>query len=92
MSNDPGPTVAGRRAAGVLDAASQPISVPDGATIRLGTASWTDPTMTAGTVFYPAGADTAEERLNYYASQFPLVEVDATYYALPVRRTSELWV
>jgi uncharacterized protein YecE (DUF72 family) len=40
----------------------------------------------------PPGADTAEERLNYYASQFPLVEVDATYYALPVRRTSELWV
>lgn len=47
--------------------------------------------MTASGVFYPQGADTAEERLNYYASQFPLVEVDATYYALPARRTSELW-
>ena len=41
--------------------------------------------MTAAGVFYPAGADTAEERLRYYASQFPLVEVDATYYALPCR-------
>ena len=47
--------------------------------------------MTAGTVFYPSGADSAEERLQYYASQFPLVEIDATYYALPARRTAELW-
>ena len=38
-------------------------------------------------VFYPDGADTAEERLGYYASRFPLVEVDSTYYALPARRT-----
>ena len=50
------------------------------------------PTMTAAGVFYPADADTAEERLAYYASRFPVVEVDATYYALPSRRLSELWV
>ena len=43
-------------------------------------------------VFYPAGADSAEERLHYYASTFPVVEVDATYYALPAPRTAELWV
>jgi uncharacterized protein YecE (DUF72 family) len=48
--------------------------------------------MTAAGVFYPEGADSAEERLNFYASRFPVVEVDATYYALPVRRTAELWV
>jgi len=47
--------------------------------------------MTAGTVFYPRGAGSAEERLHYYAAQFPLVEIDATYYALPVARVSELW-
>ena len=74
-----------------MDAAAVPIELPDGATIRVGTSSWTDPTMTAANVFYPAGADTAEERLQYYASQFPLVEVDATYYALPAARTAELW-
>jgi uncharacterized protein YecE (DUF72 family) len=89
--HDPGPDVAGRRAAAVSDAAAQPIELPDGATVRIGTASWTDPTMTAGTVFYPRGADSAEERLQYYASQFPLVEIDATYYALPVARVAELW-
>jgi len=38
------------------------------------------------------GADSAEERLRFYASQFPVVEVDATYYALPNKRTAESWV
>ena len=90
-AHDPGPDVAGRRAADVADAAAQPIELEGGATVRIGTASWTDPTMVAGNVFYPRGADTAEERLQYYASQFPLVEIDATYYALPVARVAELW-
>ena len=31
--------------------------------MRVGTASWTDPTMTAAGVFYPTDAGTAEERL-----------------------------
>jgi uncharacterized protein YecE (DUF72 family) len=48
--------------------------------------------MTAPGVFYPREADTAEDRLQFYASRFPVVEVDATYYALPARRLSELWV
>ena len=48
--------------------------------------------MTAPGVFYPDGTNTAEERLQYYASQFPIVEVDATYYALPARRMAELWL
>jgi uncharacterized protein YecE (DUF72 family) len=90
--HDPGPGAAGDRLAGIEEAAVEPIVVPGGGTIRVGTASWTDPTMTAPGVFYPAGADSAEDRLSYYASRFPLVEVDATYYALPSRRTSELWV
>ena len=34
----------------------------------------------------------AEDRLRHYASCFPLVEVDATYYRLPSERNSELWV
>src|SRR5688500_10996781 len=89
--HDPGPELAARRAEPVMDAAVHPIELPDGAVVRLGTASWTDPTMTAGTVFYPRGVDSAEERLQYYASQFPLVEVDSTYYSLPAARTAELW-
>jgi uncharacterized protein YecE (DUF72 family) len=62
------------------------------APISIGTASWTDPTLTAPGVFYPEDARTPEARLRYYASLYSLVEVDSTYYALPARRMTELWV
>ena len=92
-THDPGPSGAARRVERLAgDVAAEPLHPPGGGSIRIGTASWTDPTMTARGVFYPDDADTAEERLGYYASRFPIVEVDATYYALPARRTAELWV
>ncbi len=59
--------------------------------ILVGTASWTDKTLLASG-WYPADVQTAEERLAYYAAQFPLVEVDSTYYTPPNERNSELWV
>jgi uncharacterized protein YecE (DUF72 family) len=58
--------------------------------VMTGTASWTDPTLLASD-WYPEGSDSAEERLRYYSSRFPLVEVDSTYYSLPAERTAELW-
>jgi uncharacterized protein YecE (DUF72 family) len=58
--------------------------------IRVGTASWTDRTLIASG-WYPPEADTPEKRLRFYARQFPLVEVDATYYALPAEQTAEAW-
>ncbi|MGI8496387.1 MAG: DUF72 domain-containing protein [Gemmatimonadaceae bacterium] len=91
-AHDPGPKQAGARARGHLAEGVPPIRATGGATIRLGTASWTDPSLTAPGVFYPAGGDTPEARLRYYASLFPLVEVDSTYYALPTRRMGELWL
>ena len=90
-AHDPGPEAAGARGEVHAVAAREPIRI-NGARVRIGTASWTDPTMTASGVFYPPDATTAEERLVYYADQFPLVEVDATYYALPARRQGELWM
>src|SRR5260370_17383556 len=42
--------------------------------------------------WYPRGATTAEERLRYYASKFPVVEVDSTFYAIPNEKTAQLWV
>ena len=47
--------------------------------------------MTAPGVFYPDGVTKPEARLRYYASRFPIVEVDSTYYAIPARRMAELW-
>jgi uncharacterized protein YecE (DUF72 family) len=58
--------------------------------ILTGTSSWTDPTLLESG-WYPSDASTAEDRLKYYASQFPLVEVDSTYYGLPSERTAVLW-
>ncbi|TDC41220.1 DUF72 domain-containing protein [Micromonospora sp. KC213] len=59
--------------------------------IIVGTASWTDRTL-LDSGWYPPTADTPEKRLAYYARQFPLVEVDATYYSPPAERTARLWV
>ena len=58
--------------------------------IKMGTASWTDKTLIASG-WYPPEADTPEKRLRFYARQFPLVEVDATYYALPAEQTATSW-
>jgi uncharacterized protein YecE (DUF72 family) len=60
--------------------------------ILIGTASWTDPTLVKEGHFYPPEAKTSEARLKYYASKFPLVEVDSTYYFPPSERNSILWI
>jgi len=62
------------------------------ATVRIGTASWTDPTLVKSGRFYPPGTSSAEARLRYYASQFPIVEVDASYYYLPRQEQAGVWV
>ena len=84
--HDPGPADALARAGEASPDAGKALPLPRGHEIRFGTASWTDPTITKGAVFYPPGVDSAEERLRYYSSRFSLVEVDSTYYALPARR------
>ncbi|HEX4818194.1 MAG TPA: DUF72 domain-containing protein [Nonomuraea sp.] len=58
--------------------------------ILVGTASWTDKTLLASG-WYPDDATTAEDRLRYYASQFPVAEVDSSYYAPPAESTVTLW-
>jgi uncharacterized protein YecE (DUF72 family) len=58
--------------------------------ILIGTASWTDKSLLKSG-WYPSGVSSAEERLRHYASQFPLVEVDSTYYFPPSEKNSELW-
>jgi uncharacterized protein YecE (DUF72 family) len=59
--------------------------------IRVGTASWTDPTLTRDADWYPKRSMTAEARLRFYASIFTLVEVDATYYHPPTEELAALW-
>ena len=59
--------------------------------VLVGTASWTDKTLIACGRFYPPGTNSAEARLRFYASRFPLVEVDSSYYAMPSPSTAQLW-
>lgn len=62
--------------------------VPDPRLVRFGTSSfswndWVGP-------FYPVGAKPGDF-LRYYATQFEVVEVDATYYAIPAERVVDAW-
>jgi uncharacterized protein YecE (DUF72 family) len=59
--------------------------------IRIGTASWTDPTLLESGWYPDEVVKDAEKRLEYYAKQFPLVEVDSTYYGPPAEQTTALW-
>jgi uncharacterized protein YecE (DUF72 family) len=73
-------------------AARSPIPARVG-NILVGSASWTDPTLVKSGLFYPRGTGgSAEKRLRYYASRFPLVEVDSSYYALPTPEQARGWV
>lgn len=59
--------------------------------VRVGTASWTDPEfIRAG--WYPDGVkNDPEGRLRYYAERFDMVEVNASFYALPDPATVARW-
>ena len=59
-----------------------------GAIIRIGTCSWADEALSKH--FYPKGLP-AGERLAYYAERFDTVEVDSTFYRLPVEEMVARW-
>jgi uncharacterized protein YecE (DUF72 family) len=60
-------------------------------TIATGVTSWTEKSLIESG-WYPKGTRSSEGRLRYYASQFPIVENDSMYYALPPPERAELWV
>ena len=60
--------------------------------ILVGTASWTDKCLIGCGRFYPKKASSSEARLRHYATQFPMVEVDSRYYAMPGATNAQLWL
>lgn len=72
-----------------MDWAAHPVG--ERRNIRIGTCSWTDPSLIKTRRFYPKGCSSAEQRLRFYASQFPLVEVDSGFFGMPSPRNSVLW-
>lgn len=59
--------------------------------VRIGTASWTDPEFIRAGWYPPEVKDDAEGRLRYYAARFPMVEVNASFHALPTVETTAAW-
>lgn len=59
--------------------------------ILIGSASWTDKTLIECGRFYPKDCRSAEARLRHYATQFPIVEVDSSYYGMPTPANAQLW-
>src|SRR5438445_10340283 len=59
--------------------------------LSIGISSWTEPTLIKRGNFYPKGVSSAEDRLRFYASQFPIAEVDSTYYFPPSAQNAALW-
>lgn len=78
-----------QRARELAQAAPRPARV---GSVFCGTASWTDATLLKETDFYPKASRTGRARLEHYASHFPFVEVDATYYALLPPANAQNWV
>jgi uncharacterized protein YecE (DUF72 family) len=71
--------------------ASKPSKSKHAGEVLIGISSWTEPTLIKRGDFYPRGTSTAEDRLKFYATQFPIVEVDSSYYFPPSERNSALW-
>ncbi|HEU4368869.1 MAG TPA: DUF72 domain-containing protein [Methylomirabilota bacterium] len=59
--------------------------------VRVGICAWADPALIEAGTFYPRKSMTAEARLRHYAGVFDVVEVNASYYAIPDVLTVRRW-
>jgi uncharacterized protein YecE (DUF72 family) len=59
--------------------------------VRVGICSWADPALIEAGTFYPKRSMSAEARLRFYAGVFDVVEVNASYYAIPDVLTVRRW-
>jgi len=62
-----------------------------GGRVRVGICSWADPALIESGAFYPRRSMTADARLRFYARAFDVVEVNASYYAIPDVVTVRRW-
>jgi uncharacterized protein YecE (DUF72 family) len=59
--------------------------------ILIGISSWAEPELIKSG-FYPPEVKTPAERLKYYASRFPIAEIDSSYHFFPSRHNLDLWL
>ena len=60
--------------------------------VLVGACSWASRSLTQESSWYPKRTMKAAERLAYYASQFPIVEVESTYWFPPTPDVARQWV
>jgi len=60
--------------------------------LLIGTCSWADRSLIDCGRFYPKKTMSSRERLAFYATQFPFVEIDSSYYAVPQLPHVQSWV
>jgi uncharacterized protein YecE (DUF72 family) len=60
--------------------------------VLVGACSWAARSLTQESDWYPKRTMKAAERLAYYASRFPLVEVESTYWFPPTPDVARQWV
>lgn len=60
--------------------------------VLVGTTSWSERTLVHNSDWYPRRSMRASERIAFYASRFPLVEMDATSRFPPTPDLSRQWV
>lgn len=58
--------------------------------VYVGTCSWADPSLIKCHRFYPKGCG-PEQRLRFYATRFPAVEIDSSFYAMPDPAHTATW-
>jgi uncharacterized protein YecE (DUF72 family) len=59
--------------------------------VRVGICAWADPALIESGAFYPKKSMSAEARLRFYARFFDVVEVNASYYAIPDVLAVQRW-
>ncbi|OGO39757.1 MAG: hypothetical protein A2147_00170, partial [Chloroflexi bacterium RBG_16_57_8] len=59
--------------------------------ILVGISSWSEPAF-VDSGFYPAEVKTAAQRLVYYASRFPVAEIDSTFHFFATTNNLKLWL
>lgn len=75
-----------------MDSLAAALPIPlEGANVRCGTCSWADRSLTREGGWYPRKTMRAAERLAFYASRFPVVEIDSTLRFPPTPEVARQW-
>lgn len=65
---------------------------PGNREVKAGACSWAEATLVKESDWYPKRSMKAAERMAYYASRLPLVEIDSTYRFPPTPDVARQWV